>query len=178
MTFRICAVVLLGLGGIACGGETPTPDTVPATPAAEAGPAGVAPSVEADTTSMGHAHQAPHGGVLVELGDHFAYLELVLDAETGSLTVYVLDAEAEQALRITQPTIGVTFDAPERMTGQAFTLEARGNVLTGETVGDTSQFGVTDSALKAMSVNGARIREVIVKGQTFRDLVVTPSTQD
>lgn len=168
MTFRICAVVLLGLGVMACGGETPTPGAVPATTVAEAPPAA------AGETETGHVHEAPHGGMLVELGDHFAYLELVLDAEIGSLTVYVLDAEAEQAVRIAQPTIGVTFDAPERMTGQAFTLEARANVLTGETVGDTSQFGVTDSALKGISVNGARIREVTVKGQTFRDLVVTP----
>lgn len=161
MMVRMFAVVLLSLGAMACGGDAPTPDTVPA---------------GAAETTTDHAHEAPHGGTLVELGNHFAYLELVLDAEAWSLTVYVLDAEAEQAVRITQPTIGVTFDAPERMTGQAFTLEAKANVLTGETVGDTSQFGVTDAALKGISVNGARIREVTVKGQTFRDLVVTPST--
>lgn len=161
MVLRLCALVMFGLGAMACGGDAPMPDAVPAA------------AVE---TTTDHAHEAPHGGMLVEVGNHFAYLELVLDAEAGSLTVYVLDAEAEQAVRITQPTIGVTFDAPERMTGQALTLEGKANVLTGETVGDTSQFGVTDAALKGISVNGVRIREVTVKGQTFRDLVVIPST--
>ena len=167
---RLSVAVLIGCCAMACGGETPTPGAVPATTVAEAPPAA------AGDTETGHVHEAPHGGMLVELGEHFAYLELVLDAEAGSLTVYVLDAEAEQAVRITQPTIGVTFDAPERVTGQAFALAARANVLTGETVGDTSQFGVTDAALKGISVNGARISEITVKGQTFRDLVVTPST--
>ncbi len=175
MMVRICAVVLFGVAATACGGETPTPGAVPATNVAEAPPAAVgAPA----TSETGHTHEAPHGGMLVELGDHFAFLELVLDAEVGSLTVYVLDAEAEQAVRIAQPTIGVTFDAPERMTGHALTLEARANVLTGETVGDSSQFSVTDAALKGISVNGVRIREVTVKGQTFRDLVITTPTQD
>lgn len=175
MMMRICAVVLLGVAAVACGGETPTPGAVPATNVAEAPPAAVdAPATTSETDHTGHTHEAPHGGTLVELGDHFGYLELVLDAEVGSMTVYVLDAEAEQAVRIAQTTMVVTFDAPERMTGQALTLAAKANVLTGETVGDTSQFGVTDAALKGISVNGARIREVIVKGQTFRDLVVTP----
>jgi len=162
---RWSAVVLVGLGAVACGSETPapTPDAVPA--ATEA----------AEAAAVEHAHEAPHGGTLVELGDHFSFLELVLDAEVGSLTVYVLDAEAEQAVRITQPTISVTFDAPERLTGQTFTLQAQANVLTGETVGDTSQFSVTDAALKGQVVTGARIADVTVKGQTFRDLVV-PAT--
>jgi hypothetical protein len=56
----------------------------------------------------GHEHHAPHDGTLVELGEEFAHLELVLNAQTGTLTVYVLDGEAEQSVRIAQPEIELT----------------------------------------------------------------------
>ncbi|HVW00013.1 MAG TPA: hypothetical protein VHB77_06730 [Planctomycetaceae bacterium] len=58
-----------------------------------------------------HVHVAPHGGALVELGDHVANLELVLDPATGKLTGYVLDAHAENPLPIAQPEIEMTVDA-------------------------------------------------------------------
>ncbi len=38
-----------------------------------------------------HAEQPPHGGILQEVGG--GHLELVHDAEVGSLTLYVLDAQ-------------------------------------------------------------------------------------
>ena len=50
-------------------------------------------------TTDGHQHTAPHGGVLAELGEHEAAAEMVLDRASGSLTLYVLDAHAENAVR-------------------------------------------------------------------------------
>lgn len=155
---RRFAVVLTLVATLACGADEsmPTPQTVPA----ETAPADA------------HAHEAPHGGTLVELGEHFGFLEFVLDADAGSLTAYVLDGGAEQAVRIPQPNILVTFDAPEALDGQTLALAAKANVLTGETVGDTSEFSVTHPALKGQTTFYARVAEVVVKGQAFKDLPV------
>jgi hypothetical protein len=153
---RRVAVVLTLVAALACGAE-PAPPTPPTPPT---------------TSSDSHAHAAPHGGTLVELGDHLAMLEFVVDAGAGTLTVYVLDGGAEQAVRIAQPTIAVTFDAPQALAGQTLTLAAKANVLTGETVGDTSEFVMTHPALKGQATFSARVSEIVVKGQTFRDLAV------
>ncbi len=148
------AAGLLGLT-IACGGGEAAPAVPP--PSADAG---------------GHAHEAPHGGVLVELGDHFAFLEFVLDEEAGSLTVYVLDGAAEQAVRVSQETIGLVFEAPGTLAGTSLELKARANVLTGETAGDSSQFVVTHESLKGVKAFAGTVVLIAVRGQEFRDVAV------
>jgi predicted small lipoprotein YifL len=156
MVHRV-AVVLLCVAALACGGEAP--ETVP-------------PSTTAAADDEGHAHTAPHGGVLVEVGDHFAFLEVVLDPDAGSLTAYVLDGEAEKALRIAQPSISLTFETPSSVAKQTLILAAKANVLTGETVGDTSEFSIIHPAFKGQTMLSARVAELTVKGQTFKDLAV------
>jgi hypothetical protein len=52
-----------------------------------------------------HAEKGPHGGALVAIGEEAAHLEFVLDAETGKLTAYVLDGEAEKPLAIKQANL-------------------------------------------------------------------------
>jgi hypothetical protein len=106
------------------------------------------------------------------VGEHFAFLEVVLDGELGSLTAYVLDGEAEKAVRISQPSISVTFEMPQAVTNQTVVLAAKANALTGETVGDTSEFTVTSPVLKGQTAFTARVSELTVKGQTFKDLAV------
>jgi hypothetical protein len=61
----------------ACGrsSSTDTPSATSASPA----------------TTATHEHKAPHGGLLVEVGEEFAYIELVLDRTSGTLTAYMLD---------------------------------------------------------------------------------------
>lgn len=154
------AFVLLSVASVACGASEPTPPTPPT------------PPTTATAASDSHAHTAPHGGALVELGEHFGFLEFVLDAGAGTLTAYVLDGGAEQAVRIAQPTLAVAFTAPQALAGQTLSLAAKANVLTGETVGDTSEFVVTHPALKGQTAFSARVTEVVVKGQTFKALPV------
>ena len=43
-------------------------------------------------------HKAPHGGTLVALGDHQYHAEIAWDETAKTITVYVLDGEAERAL--------------------------------------------------------------------------------
>lgn len=49
-----------------------------------------------------HAEKGPHGGALVAIGEDDAHLEIVLDGETGKLTAYALDGEAEKPISIKQ----------------------------------------------------------------------------
>jgi len=151
------ALILTVVFAVACGGEAPPP----------------AAGTTAAADNEGHAHTAPHGGALVELGEHFAFLEVVLDGDAGRVTVYVLDGEAEKAVRITQPTLNLTFEAPTALAGHNLVLAAKANTLTGETVGDTSEFVMTSPALKGHTTFTARIGEVTVKGQAFKDLTAS-----
>jgi|SRR5579863_5012249 len=52
-----------------------------------------------------HAEKGPHGGALVAIGHDDAHLEIVLDAESGKLTAYVLDGEAEKVISIKQKNL-------------------------------------------------------------------------
>ncbi len=52
-----------------------------------------------------HAEKGPHGGALVAIGEDDAHLEIVLDAETGTVTAYVLDGQAEKPLPIKQKNL-------------------------------------------------------------------------
>jgi hypothetical protein len=119
-----------------------------------------------------HHHEAPNGGTLIALGDHFAHLELVLDKATGKLTGYVLDGEAEKALRIKQDGISIEARLGEgaSATSQSLTLNAVDNVLTGEKVGDTSQFEGTFGSLKGVERFQAKVKELTLKGKTLRDV--------
>ena len=96
--------------------------------------------------SHAHVHTAPHGGTLVELGNHAFTVELLRDSATGKLTAWILDAHAENFVRIASPAIEVV-----AMPGGKFTplsLAAVANPATGETVGSTSQFEVQADWLK------------------------------
>jgi hypothetical protein len=123
-----------------------------------------------------HEHTAPHGGTLVVLGEEFAHLELVLDPGAGSLTGYILDGEAENAVRIGQEYIEIKIKdtlppgGVSDKSGYALILKAVSNVLTGETAGDTSEFAVQSDRLKGVRKFDAVISAIEIKGQTFRNI--------
>ena len=99
-----------------------------------------------------HLHRAPHGGTLVELGEEFAHVELLVDGTTGAATAFVLDGEAEGSFPVAQPALEFTGrrDGPEF----PFALAAVANPLTGETVGRTSEFRGRCDALRGATPTG------------------------
>lgn len=121
-------------------------------------------------THSGHAHSAPHGGMLVELGEHAYNLEFVRDAAAGKLTVYVLDGHAENFVRLKAGSIGfvATFGADLRL----LTLQAVANAATGETVGDTSQFEASAEWLKAAAGIEGTIPAIEIRGTKFENIAV------
>lgn len=115
-----------------------------------------------------HEHVAPHGGTLIELGEHQYQLEWVSDSGVGRLTLYVLDAHAENYVRIAMPSIVVLLKTPQ---GNAeVRLQAVGNSKTGETVGDTSQFEILDGAWKGVRSFEGVFQEVLIRGTRFHDV--------
>jgi hypothetical protein len=113
---------------------------------------------------------APHGGVLVTLGERFAYLEFRLDRTTGALTAYALDRDAHHPIRLTQPSIVLLLDAPAASAARALELVGVPNSVTGEIVGDSSEFTVTRPEFRGLAELRGRIIQVIVRGQEFRDV--------
>lgn len=118
-----------------------------------------------------HVHTAPHGGTLVVLGNTFAHLEFVLDSEKGKLTAYALDSHAEKSVRLKQPEIELKV-APADSQGTTTTLRLVGvaSPLTGEQVGNTSEFSVRSDKLKGVKQISGVIRAVTIKGNEFKDV--------
>jgi hypothetical protein len=162
------AAVVGWLSHIGCTAPSGTPEPPPATASAEPG----TPSQSekpATTDDQRHEHGAPHGGSLVELGIEFAHLELVLDAATGTLTGYALDGEAERPVRLSQPAIELTI-APAGKPSMVVVLEPMANPLTGESVGDTSQFRATLDALKGVERFDGTLKRIAIRGQEFANV--------
>jgi hypothetical protein len=114
-----------------------------------------------------HVHVAPHGGTLIEIGDHAYNLELLRDKAAGKLTAWVLDGHAENFVRL--PAREIAFVAMPGGTYTPITLKAVGNSATGETVGDTSQFEFQADWLKTAGTF-AGIFTVEIKGTVFKDV--------
>lgn len=165
---RMAGMALVSVLAAGCGGGGPAPGKTTAKTDA--------PKSGSHDHDHGHAHEhkAPHGGTLVALGDHFAHLEIVFDAATGKLTAYVLDGEAEKAVRIKQAVLelAVTLPIKDGATGEQVTIKLQpvANELTGEKSGDTSQFEGQDDKLKGLKEFDARVVALEVKGQALKDV--------
>ncbi len=125
-------------------------------------------SAQAQAKAPVHEHHAPHGGALVELGEgEFAHLELVLDPAQGLLTAYSLDGEAENPIRLKQDKIMLSLKGLGGGGELGLALAAQANQLTGETVGDTSQFSASSDRLKGVSSFKGEVKAVTTKGEHF-----------
>ena len=121
---------------------------------------------------LAHEHHAPHQGSLQVMGEEFAHYELCLDPASGTLTVYVLDGEAEKPVRVKAKVL--LFKLTPRGTKKTVRVLAKAvaNELTGETVGDTSQFEATLAALKGVTALDGVLLQGEVKGRVFKSLKI------
>ena len=115
----------------------------------------------------GHMHSAPHGGALFSLGDHVGHLEIVADEATGELTAYVLDGEAETPVRLRDAQLAARVRLAPGEPWEPLELRAVENPLSGETVGDTSEFRGALSALK-----GKQTFEIAFSAFEFRGMMM------
>lgn len=114
-----------------------------------------------------HHHPAPHDGVLVECGEHQYNLEIVHDAETGDLVIYVLDGHASKPVRIKQESIEVAIDL-EGKEQQVFTLNAIADSQQEKTVGNTDFFRINEALPGAKEFKGM-IKSVTIKGTSYEN---------
>lgn len=113
----------------------------------------------------GHHHESPHGGTAVELGGHEAHLDVVLDSAAGKLTAYVMDAHAENFVRI--PAESFEIIAKLSVGDTTLVLKAVANPASGEKAGDTSQFEAQSDALKGVAGFDAELKQLSVWGKTY-----------
>jgi hypothetical protein len=114
----------------------------------------------------GHHHESPSGGVAVELGDHQFHLDILLEPATGVIKAWVMDAHAENFVRVPLNTLSL-----EIVTGgstQTVVLQAQASTVTGETVGDTSMFQGQSDALKGVIQFTGTIQEITLRDYNFR----------
>ena len=118
-----------------------------------------------------HTHAAPHGGTLVELGDHACSIEFLLDRRTGTLTAFVLDGHAQHAVRVAAPSLQVVIEQAGRY--EAVILEAVANALSNETVGNTSEFSGQAPWLQTSEQLHGKLVELTALGETYRNVNFT-----
>lgn len=121
----------------------------------------------------GHDHdhpvKNPHGGILVEVGEHVAHLEVVVE-DDGTVSAYVLDCGGEKGIPIAQEKITLEVKNAEDGTRMSLELQAVASELTGETVGNTSEFRGKSGELAGLSSWVASIPSLEIKGQVFESL--------
>lgn len=115
----------------------------------------------------GHVHKPLMGGELVELGNHEFNLEFKYDAARGVLQAWVLDAHAENFVRVGMASFDIQEASGAR---RVATLQAVANPITGETPGDTSAFEGAVPWLKEFKHFDGVVRAVKVRGAEFRDV--------
>ncbi len=118
-----------------------------------------------------HAHPAPHGGALVELGEELAHVELLRARPEGRVTAWILDGEAERGVPIAQAEIVIALRVPGAAPVK-LTLRAVENALSGERVGATSQFTASHPRLTHPGALDGEIERLEVKGRVFEHVNV------
>ncbi len=129
------------------------------------------------TTGGGHSHVAPRGGQLVELGDHKGNLEFMLDAATGTVSMWSLDAHAENPVRLAASQLvldltAVTVASAARDVSESLELTPVASALTGESAGDSSEYTGRHDVLVGASAFRARLREIQHRGADYRDVAI------
>lgn len=115
-----------------------------------------------------HVHEPMFGGQLIECGDHEGNVELVADTEDGELVFYLLDGHAVDVVRSARESI----DVEVVVGGETLSLKAaaQANPLTGDSVGDSSQFSVQHDKLKGAASFTGTIKAVDIQGSTYEGL--------
>ena len=112
-----------------------------------------------------HIHQPLRGGVLMELGKHGSGYNLeILQNTNDQLEIFILDAHAENYVRISQPSIELTLTD----SNQTMSLGAVAARATGETVGNSSLFRTESNISKNIPLVGT-LRSLKIGSKTYTD---------
>ena len=114
-----------------------------------------------------HVHEPLLGGQLMALGEHGSgyNLELLID-ENNRFSVYILDAHAENFVRIEQESLQV--DLSDGNT-TSLILHAVADPATGETIGNTSHFQSKGTVENFLPLNGI-IEMIEIGSQQYSEI--------
>lgn len=146
---RSAITAMLLVGGIGCSsGDTTT-----------------APATKTSHVRADHPEKGPHQGALIELGDEEYHAELVHDEKQDTVTIYILDSAATDAVPIEMDTI--TIHVRGKGGSQKFPLKA--DRIDGEPEGTSSRFSSSDEKLhQAIDAKGAEARlQLTINGQSY-----------
>jgi hypothetical protein len=115
-----------------------------------------------------HEHHPPHHGTLVVLGEEFSHVELLSNPGTGHLTAYILDGEAENPVRISLKSLQIKF----KINGKTYWIRLlpQANPLTGEKIGDTSQYDGASKNLVGIHKFEGTILDIKARGTEFKNV--------
>lgn len=121
------------------------------------------------TPDNGHEHAAhgPHEGHLIELGDEQYHGEVVMDAATRTITVYILGSDAKSAQPIGETSVTLNLKVGETPT--PLTLNAA--PLEGEAEGQASRFEIAGESVPEAIHDEEDLQGdlvVTIDGQQFR----------
>lgn len=153
-SLSFCMLIASVLGAAGCGksdqGSTKT----------------VAPAVAG---ADAHPSEGPHHGGLIELGNEEYHAELVHDDAAGSVTIYILDSAAKQAVPIDAAELKINLSHDGN--AEQFTLTANPDV--NDPTGKTSRFTSTDAELaEELDHEGTAQLVVTINGKQFRGEIV------
>ncbi len=119
--------------------------------------------------SGAHYHAPPHGGVLIELGEHGSgyNLELFLE-DQGFLQIFVWDAHVDNLVRIEQANVDLLIPE-DNGTQKTIVCTAVADAATGETVGDASLFASSEPRADQLPLKGV-IPSIKVIGKTYENI--------
>ena len=123
--FRDRTISLIVLGTISLLGCAPA-----------SGPTPQASAHEDHPHQHAHASRGPHGGEIIELGNEDFHAELVHDDRAGNVTIYFLDASAQNAAPIDAVEVNVNL----RHDGQAQQFRLAALADQGDPQGRASRF--------------------------------------
>lgn len=122
----------------------------------------------ADGGGGGHTHDPLFGGALVELGDHFANLEVVYDADAGALDLYLLDGHAEKAVK--GPQVQMSLILTDGETAHELVAEPQVSELAGNVVGSSSRFRVVSEDIKGLDAFDMVVGRIEIMGSLFENV--------
>ena len=90
-----------------------------------------------------HGHEGPHGGHLIEIGDHEYHGEAVHDEAKGTVTIYILDKTAKKAHPIEAKEVVINI----AHAGKAEQFKLAASPDAGDPEGKSSRFVSNDKHL-------------------------------
>ncbi len=116
----------------------------------------------------GHGHQAPHGGVLVNVGDEFCHLEFVQEPESNRLQLHVMRFHPEMPVKFFMEQIEVS----AKVGDEGKVVIFKPVELDGATATDrpTSLYMAEVDWLKNVAGFNGTVKKLAIEGKIFLEI--------